>query len=114
MVVCLIGLLEELADQREDEEREDRTPDEGVDDHQRPPQDAAGGNPERAGDSVAGLAEEALENQEADEVDDAQRNVGEQERFHFDYPPCWCYVYYTIINRRPSAASMVEHFALKA
>ena len=75
-----LSLLQDLADEREDEEGEDRTPDERVDDHDQPPDDTVGGRAERAGDGIAGLAEEAaLEDQEQDEMHHAQRHIGEQE-----------------------------------
>ena len=71
-------LLEHFAEEGEDEEREDGAPDEGVEDHERPPEDALGGGAEGVGDGVAGLSEEAaLEEQEEDKVDDAERNVCE-------------------------------------
>ena len=79
-VVCplILFLLDHLADEREDEEREDRTPDERVEDHQHPPEDTFGGSAESVCHRVAGLAEEAaLEEQEEDKVDDAERNVCE-------------------------------------
>ncbi len=79
-VVCplILFLLDHFADEREDEERENRAPDEGVEDHERPPEDPFGGGAESVGNGVAGLAEEAvLEEQEEDEVDDAERNVCE-------------------------------------
>ena len=71
-------LLDHLADEREDEERENRAPDERVEDHQHPPEDTFGGSAESVCHRVAGLAEEAaLEEQEEDEVDDAERDVCE-------------------------------------
>ena len=71
-------LLDHLADEREDEERENRAPDEGVEDHERPPEDTARRGAESVGNGVAGLSEEAaLEDQEEDEVDDPERNVCE-------------------------------------
>ena len=71
-------LLDDFADEWEDEEREDGAPDEGVEDHERPPEDTLGGGAESVGNGVAGLAEEAaLEEQEEDEVDDAERDVCE-------------------------------------
>lgn len=79
-VPVALGLLQDLADEREDEEREDCAPDEGVDDHDHPPDDAVGGRAECAGDGIAGLAEEAaLEDQEQNEMHHAQRHIGEQE-----------------------------------
>lgn len=77
-------LLQDLADEGEDEEGEDGAPKEGVDDHHDPPEEAAVGGAEGVGDGVARLPEElrALEDQEADEVNDTQRNIREQERFH--------------------------------
>ena len=84
-IVCLLSsvlsfffLLDHFAEEREDKEREDRAPDEGVEDHQHPPEDSFGGGAESVGDGVARLAEEtALEDQEQDEVDDAERDVCE-------------------------------------
>ena len=71
-------LLNNFAEEGEDEEREDGTPDEGVEDHERPPEDTMRGGAESAGDGVARLAEEtALEEQEEDKVDDAERDVCE-------------------------------------
>ena len=71
-------LLDDFAEEGEDEEGEDGTPDERVEDHERPPEDTIGGGAEGVGNGVAGLAEEAaLEEQEEDEVDDAERNVCE-------------------------------------
>ena len=76
----LLLLLDDFAEEGEDEEREDGAPDEGVENHERPPEDAVGGRAESTRDGVAGLAEEAaLEEQEEDEVDDAERNVCEEE-----------------------------------
>ena len=80
-------LLDDFAEEGEDEEREDGAPDERVEDHERPPEDTVGGGSEGVGNGVAGLAEEAaLEEQEEDKVDDAERNVCEQEGFHFRRP----------------------------
>ena len=77
-ILQLLPLLDHLADEREDEERENRAPDEGVEDHERPPEDTLRGGAESVGNGVAGLAEEAaLEEQEEDKVDDAERNVCE-------------------------------------
>ena len=79
-VVCplILFLLDHFAEEGEDEERENCAPDEGVEDHQHPPEDTFGGSAESAGDGVARLAEEtALEDQEQDEVDDAERDVCE-------------------------------------
>ncbi len=74
----LLRLLDDFAEEREDEEREDRAPDEGVEDHERPPEDTVGGGAESVGDGVAGLAEEAaLEDQEQDEMHHAERDVCE-------------------------------------
>ena len=74
----LLLLLDDFAEEGEDEERENRTPDKGVEDHERPPEDSFGGGAESVGNGVAGLAEEAaLEEQEEDEVDDAERDVCE-------------------------------------
>ena len=71
-------LLNDLAEEGEDEEGEDGAPDEGVEDHEHPPEDTLGGGAESVGNCVAGLAEEtALEEQEEDEVDDAERDVCE-------------------------------------
>ena len=71
--------LQHLADERKDEEREDRAPDEGVDDHDRPPEDAAGGCAEGAGDDVARLAKEAPKDHEQHEMQHAQWHIGKQE-----------------------------------
>ena len=77
-ILQLLLLLDHLADEREDEEGEDGAPDEGVEDHERPPEDTLGGGAKSVGDGVAGLAEEAaVEEQEEDKVDDAERNVCE-------------------------------------
>jgi len=77
-ILQLLLLLDDFAEEGEDEEGEDGTPDEGVEDHERPPDDTVGGGAEGVGDGVAGLAEEAaLEEQEEDKVDDAERNVCE-------------------------------------
>ena len=82
-ILQLLPLLDDFAEEGEDEEREDGAPDEGVEDHERPPEDTLGGGAESVGDGVAGLAEEAaLEEQEEDEVDDAERDVCEEEGFH--------------------------------
>ena len=76
-------LLNDFTEYGEDNEREDGAPDERVEDHQRPPEDTLGGGAESVGDGVAGLSEEAaLEEQEEDEVDDAERDVCEEEGFH--------------------------------
>ena len=78
--VCplILFLLDHLADEREDEERENRAPNEGVEDHERPPEDTARRGAESVGDGVAGLAEEAaLEDQEQDEMHHAERDVCE-------------------------------------
>ena len=73
-------LLDHFADEREDEERENRAPDKGVEDHERPPEDTARRGAESVGNGVARLSEEtALEDQEQDEVDDAKRDIREQE-----------------------------------
>ena len=71
--------LQDLADERKDEEREYRAPDEGVDDHQPPPENASGRRAKGVGDDVARLPKEALEYQETDEMYHAQRNIGKQE-----------------------------------
>ena len=79
-VVCplILFLLDHLADEREDEEREDCAPDERVEDHERPPEDTARRGAESVGNGVAGLAEEAaLEDQEQDEMHHAERDVCE-------------------------------------
>ena len=77
-VLSFFFLLDHLADEREDEERENRTPDKGVEDHQPPPEDTFGGGAESVGNGVAGLSEEAaLEDQEQDEMHHAERNVCE-------------------------------------
>ena len=71
--------LQDLADNRKDKEREYRAPDEGVDDHQHPPNETAGGGAKGVGDDVARLAKEALEDQETYEMHHAQRHIGKQE-----------------------------------
>ena len=77
-ILQLLLLLDDFAEEGEDEEGEDGTPDERVEDHERPPEDSFGGGAEGVGNGVAGLAEEAaLEEQEEDKVDDAERNVCE-------------------------------------
>ena len=79
-VVCplIIFLLDHFAEAGGDEEREDRAPDEGVEDHERPPEDTARRGAESVGNGVAGLAEEAaLEEQEQDEMHHAERDVCE-------------------------------------
>ena len=77
-ILQLLLLLDHVADEREDEERENRAPDEGVEDHERPPEDTFGGSAESVGNGVAGLAEEAaLEDQEQDEMHHAERDVCE-------------------------------------
>ena len=77
-ILQLLLLLNHFAEEGEDEEREDSAPDEGVEDHERPPEDTARRGAESVGDGVARLAEEAvLEEQEEDKVDDAERNVCE-------------------------------------
>ena len=82
-ILQLLPLLDDFAEEGEDEEREDGAPDEGVEDHERPPEDTLRGGAEGVGDGVAGLSEEAaLEEQEEDEVDDAERDVCEEEGFH--------------------------------
>ena len=74
----LLLLLEDFAEEGEDEEGEDGAPDEGVEDHERPPEDTLGGGAESVGDGVAGLAEEAaLEDQEQNEMHHAERDVCE-------------------------------------
>ena len=77
-ILQLLLSLNDLAEEGEDEEREDGAPDEGVENHERPPEDAVGGRAESTRDGVAGLAEEtALEDQEEHEVDDTERDVRE-------------------------------------
>ena len=77
-ILQLLLLLDHFADEREDEEREDCAPDEGVEDHERPPEDTLRGGAESVGNGVAGLAEEAaLEDQEQDEMHHAERAVCE-------------------------------------
>ena len=71
--------LQHLADEGEDEEREYRAPDEGVDDHQHPPNETAGRRAKGVGDDVARLPKESLEYQETDEMHHAQRHIGKQE-----------------------------------
>jgi len=95
MVLCKIRIkpsldnqlsFKELADEGEDKEREDCTPDKGVDDHYGPPDDAAGGRSENIGNDVARLAEEALEDNKQHKMHRTQWHVGEQERFHVYFP----------------------------
>lgn len=77
-ILQLRPLLNDFAEEGEDEEREDGAPDERVEDHESPPEDTVGGGAESVGNGVAGLAEEAaLEEQEEDKVDDAERDVCE-------------------------------------
>ena len=75
----LLLLLDDLAEEGEDEEREDGAPDEGVEDHDDPPEDAAVRGAQGACHDGTGPTEEAAEDDEQDEVDDAQGNVGEEE-----------------------------------
>ena len=83
-ILQLLPLLDDFAEEGEDEEREDGAPDEGVEDHERPPEDTLRGGAEGVGNGVAGLAQEAaLEEQEEDEVDDAERDVCEEEGFNW-------------------------------
>ena len=78
ILYLLRRLLDDFAEEGEDEEREDGAPDEGVEDHERPPADTACRGAKSVGDGVAGLAEEAaLEEQEENKVYDAERNVCE-------------------------------------
>ena len=71
-------LREHFAEEGEDEEGEDGTPDERVEDHERPPEHPARGCAECVGNGVAGLSEEAaLEDQEQDEMHHAERDVCE-------------------------------------
>ena len=82
-ILQLLLLLDDLAEEGEDEEREDGAPDEGVEDHERPPENTLRGGAESVGNGVAGLSEEAaLEEQEEDKVDDAERDICEEEGFH--------------------------------
>ena len=74
--------LQQLTDEREDEEREDRAPDKGIDDHQHPPEQASGGCAEGIGDDVAWLTKEPLEEQEEYKMHHAQRDIREQKRLH--------------------------------
>ena len=77
-ILQLLLLLDDFAEEGEDEEGEDGAPDERVEDHERPPEDTVGGGAESVGDGVAGLAEEAaLEEQEENKGNDAERNVCE-------------------------------------
>ena len=79
-ILQLLLLLDDFAEEGEDEEREDGAPDERVENHERPPDDTVGGGAESVGDGVAGLAEEtALEDQEQDEMHHAERDIREQE-----------------------------------
>lgn len=84
IVKALGTLLQQLADEREDEERKHRAPQERVDDHQHPPEDAAGSRAKCIRHGISRLPKECriLEHEEADEVNDAQRHVREQKRFH--------------------------------
>ena len=77
--------LQDLADERKDEKRDYRAPDEGVNDHQHPPENASGRRAKGVGDDVARLPKEALEYQETDEMHHAQRHIGKQKRFHLSY-----------------------------
>lgn len=83
-----IRLFQDFADEGEYEEGEDSAPDKGVENHQHPPEDSAGGGTDRVCDGIPRLTEELcpFENQETDEVDDTQRNVRKQKRFHFFHP----------------------------
>ena len=77
-ILQLLLLLDHFADEGEDEERENRTPDEGVEDHERPPEDTARRGTKRIGHRVAGLSEDAaLEDQKQDEMHHAERDVCE-------------------------------------
>ena len=77
-ILQLLPLLDDFAEEWEDEERENCAPDKGVEDHERPPEDTARRGAESVGNGVAGLSEEAaLEDQEQDKVDDAERDVCE-------------------------------------
>ena len=77
--MCLIQLLQNLANEWKDEQRKDSTPDKGVDDHDHPPEQTSGGCAKGIGDNVARLAKKALEEQKQREMQHAQRHVGEQE-----------------------------------
>lgn len=76
------ALLEELAQEGEHEEGEDCAPDERVEDHKHPPERPAVGRAQRVRNRVSRLPQEALEDQEQDEVQHAQRHVCQQKRFH--------------------------------
>ncbi len=75
--IYLVRLLYDLPDEREHEEREHRAPDKGVEDHDHPPDGAAARRAEGVGHDESRLAEEALEDEEQDEVQHAQRHIGE-------------------------------------
>ena len=70
---------QELAQEGGDEDGNHGPPDEGVEDHDDPPEDAAVRGAQGACHDGAGPAQEAAEDDEQDEVDDAQGDVGEQE-----------------------------------
>ena len=63
--------VERLAQEREDEERQHGAPDERVDDHDGPPENATARRAKRARDDRARPAEPAAEDHEQDEVNDA-------------------------------------------
>ena len=57
-------LLDDFADERENEKGEDCAPNKRVDDHYSPPDDAASSGTENIGDNVPRLAEETAEDNE--------------------------------------------------
>ena len=84
--VCFISsfLLEDLADEREDEERKHRAPHERVDHHDHPPEYSTRRSANGVGHNVPRLSEETLEDYEQNKVQHAQRHIGKQKRFHLD------------------------------
>ena len=78
------NLLQNLAEERGDEDGKDCTPKEGVDHHHHPPKRTAGGSSESVGYGIAGLSEKlrAFEYQKANEMNNAERNICKQKRFH--------------------------------
>ena len=83
-----MALLQQLFEERDDDKRDYAAPDERVEDHHQPPEDAAAGCTEKSGEVITGFAEESPEDDEENEVQHAQRHIREQKRFngfHF-YP----------------------------
>ena len=80
------SLLQHLAEDGEDEEGESSAPDEGVEDHERPPDDVADGCAEDVGDNVARLAKESLQEHKQHKMNHAKRDVCKQERFNLQPP----------------------------